>query len=316
MKTKMILFSLISGLLLVAGCKTTDPQKTTPISWKQQQGYLSRARDPRIFGLSFYDTPSGVQVRGGSRLHPGRSEVLEMLVDEPPRSVVNIKGNFGVQWPVLLDFTSTGTWFEFETAQKLGAHPVGGRKAVLVNRPGDDVPACQSLLPSLRLGQMFVENVLVYVRMANGSLGIAGRDVTDPQPKGVVGWGVLKKFKQIRLLYPLGKIGLVTTDAYEPNPAAIVAKIPLVRHAGVCAIYAWVDGKKSMVLIDPMGDFDVAGSASSVKLSDDLVVSPTQTESSTGEVRLGARFLQDYLVTICPQEGVVYFETVVSEDDG
>ena len=147
---KMRTMLLFVVLFLVAGCKTTEVQEVTPISWKQQQAYSAKVRDPRIFGLGIYDTPSGPQIRGGGRVHPGRAEALEMLMgeEETPRPVVNLNGNFGKQWPVLLDVSLASSWFEFDVAQDIGARPVGeGGKVELVRQSGDDVPACFSLIP-------------------------------------------------------------------------------------------------------------------------------------------------------------------------
>lgn len=322
MKTKALLISLFAVLLLVAACKTTDVRDATPISWKQQQGYMKKVRDPRIFGLSIYETPAGPQIRGGGRVHPSQAEVLEMLTEqkETLRPVVNLHGNFGVQWPVLLDLTMASSWFEFETAQKIGARPVGeGGKAQLVRRPGEEIPDCLSLIPSVRLGQLFVENCLVYVRLANGPIGSLDRGIDEPELKGVVGWDLLQKLEQIQLLYSVGKVVLVTSEAYEPNPNLLVAQLPLVKHAGACVVRGAVNGESGLILIDPAGDFEVAagadGAVSLVQLGPNFSFSNPQVSPSIGGVRFGARLLKNYQVTICPQAGVVYFETPPVEEE-
>ena len=275
---KRIFFMLTAVLLMTAGCKTTEPEKTTPISWEAQQAYLKKVRDPRVFGLGIYQTPSGVQIRGGGRLHPAQAEALPMLVEEPFRPVVNLHGNFGVQWPVLLDCAS-----------------------------------CLSLIPSLRLGQLFVENPLVYVRLANGPLGPAAREIEEPVLRGVVGWGGLQKLEQIQFVYSVGHVVLKTTEVYEPNPALVVAELPLVKHAGVCAVRGTVDGQDGIILIDPAGDFEVAtssgGEISILQLGENLSFSNPTVSVLPGEVRIGARLLQNYRVTICPQADTIYFET-------
>ena len=317
---KRIFFMLISVLLMMAGCKMTEPEQTTPISWEEQQAYLKKVRDPRVFGLGIYQTPSGVEIRGGGRLHPAQAEALPMLVEEPFRPVVNMYGNFGVQWPVLLDCASSASLMEFNTARKAGALAVGEqREPKLVTRPGDAVPSCLSLLPSLRLGQLFVENPLVYVRLANGPLGPAARDIEEPVVRGVVGWDVLQKMEQIQFLYSIGHVVAKTSEAYEPNPALVVAELPLVKHAGVCAVRGTVDGKEGVVLIDPAGDFEVAtssgGGISILQLGENLSFSNPVVSVLPGEVRLGARLLQNYRITICPQAETIYFETqpIISE---
>lgn len=309
---KYIFYFAVVMLMVTAGCKTTELTETTPISWEQQQAYLSRVRDPRIFGLGIYDTPAGPQIRGGGRLHPAQAEVLPMRVDESLLPVVNLHGNFGVQWPVLLDCTASSSWIEFNTAQKIGARPVGEQaRPLLLKRPGESVVSCLSLIPSLRLGQLFVENQLIYVQLANGPLGSLARGIEDPVLKGVIGWDVLKNMEQIQFLYSVGKIVLRTTDVYAPNPNLLEAELELVQHAGACAVRGTVNGKAGLILLDPAGDFEVAanGTVSSLKLGPNLTLSDPEVTLEPGSVRVGLRLLQKYRVTICPKAGKVYLET-------
>lgn len=315
---KQILFLLSAALLIVAGCKTTEPEKTIPVSWEEQQVFLKRVSDPRIFGLNIYETPSGPQIRGGGRLHPEQAEALPMQVEEPLRPVVSLHGNFGVQWPILLDLTAANSHMEFNTARKVRARPIGEQgRPQLVRRPGEEVTSCVALIPSLRLGQLFVENPLVFVRFENGPMGSLARGIDEPVLRGVVGWNVLEKLEQIQFLYSIGQIVLKTTEPYVPNPNLLVAELPLVEHAGACAVRGTVDGKRSLILIDPAGDFEVAagGAVSSLTLGRQLTFSNPEVSESPGGVRIGARVLQNYRVTVCPQAGVVYFETKVDVEE-
>jgi len=309
--SKRILFLMGAALLLAAGCKTTEPEETVPVSWEEQQQFLKRVNDPRIFGLHIYETPAGPQIRGGGRLHPEQAEALEMQGSEPLRPVVNLHGNFGVKWPILLDLTAANSHMEFNTARKAGARPVGEQgRPQLVRRPGEETTSCMGLIPSLRLGQLFVENPLVFIRFENGPLGSLARGIDEPVIKGVVGWNVLEKLEQIQFLYSAGRVILKTTEPYVPNPGLLQAELPLVKHVGACAVRGTVNGKQSLILIDPAGDFEVAanGSVSSLRMGP-LTLSTPEVSASPGGVRIGARWLQSYRVTVCPKAGVVYFET-------
>jgi len=298
-----------SVLVLFVGCETTkiDPE-AKPVSWATQKAYLSKSRDPRVFGLNIYQTPAGLEIRGGGRLHPSQAAVLPMKVSEPSRPVVELSDSFGRNRPVLLDFVSSRTWLEFGAAQKMRASPVADGKPELIRLPNEDIPACLSMVSSLRLGQLFIESPLVYVRLADGSLGTITRGIDESGLKGVIGWDLLKKMEQIRFLYSIEQVVLFTTEPYEPDPSLVVAALPLVKHAGACAVRGKVDGKDQLILIDPAGDFEIAGTSSSIELGSELVFSSSEETPSPGGVRIGARALQNYEISICPKAGLIYFE--------
>lgn len=306
---KQIAFGLIA-MLVPAGCKTLE-KDTKRIPWEQRKAYLKKVQDPRVYGLAIYDTPAGPQIRGGGRLHPERAGALDLLAGEPPRPLIHLNGNFNEQWPVLLDFTSGATWLEYELASRLRARPVGEMKARLVTLAGDDIPAALSCVSSLRLGQMFIEHPLVYVRMATGSLGAMNRNVSEGPVQAVIGWDLLKKFNQIQFLYSINQVLLTTMEEeYVPNPEWLVATLPLVKHVGMCAVRGRMNGQTGNILIDPAGDFEVAapGTVSSLQLGEGIVLSDPVAAPSPGGVRVGAKLLQKYQVTVCPRAGVIHFE--------
>jgi len=300
-----------TAILLAAGCKTTE---TKPVPWKEQSAYMAKVRDPRIYGFSMYQLPGGaLEYRGGSRLHPNQAAILPMKAEDPLRPVGILRGNFGLDSPLLFDFTAASSWLEFDLAQKLGAQPISEGKAQLVKVPGEEIAGCLSTVPSMRFGQLYIERPLVYVRMASGPLGSLARGIEKPELKGVVGWNLLNKFEQIQMDYSGKRVVLSTAEvAYDPDPARVVAKIPLVKHAGACAVRGTVDGKAGLVLIDPAGDFEIAtdgaAAVSSVQLDAGLVFSVPAVAKSPGGTRVGARLLKKYRVTVCPQAGMVYFE--------
>lgn len=310
MKMKTALFFLSVLLLFTAGCKTTE---TKPVSWKDQSAYLAKVRDPRIYGFGIYQTPGGVEYRGGCRLHAHQGAVLPMKAEKPFRPAVALRRSFGLESTVLLDFSVSSSWLEFDLAQSLGAIPVGEGDAQLVKLPGEEFGGCPSVIPSLRFKQLFIEHSLVYVRMATGPIGLLARGIEKPELEGVIGWEQLRKLKQIQLDYAKEQVVLSTVEtAYAPDPALVVAKIPLVKHAGACAVRGIVNGKESTILIDPAGDFematDSAAAIAAVQLDADLLFSAPAVAVSPGGIRIGARLLQNYKVTVCPQAGMIYFE--------
>lgn len=311
MKMKPDFFFIAALLLSAAACKTTE---TKPVPWKTQSAYLAKVRDPRIYGFSIYQTPAGIEFRDGGRLHPDQIAALSMEAEDPLRPVVMTKRNLGLESPVLLDFSTSASWLEFDLAQALGALPVGEREAQLVALPGEKIAGCPSMVPSMRFKQLYVERPLVNVRMATGPLGgVLARGIEKPELKGVIGWEILRKFEQIHLDYAEERVSLVTSGAaYMPDPARLIGKLPLVKHAGACAVNGLVNGEASLILIDPAGDFEIAtdGAApvSSVQLDADLLFSAPAVVKSPGGTRIGARLLKGYKVVVCPQAGVIYFE--------
>jgi len=310
MKIKPGFFLMAALLLSAAACKTTE---TKPVSWKTQSAYLAKVRDPRIYGFSIYQTPAGIEFRDGGRLHPEQIAALSMEAEDPLRSVVMTKGAFGLESPVLLDFSTSASWLEFDLAQALGALPVGEREAQLVALPGEKIAGCPSMVPSMRFKQLYVERPLVNVRMATGPLGSLARGIEKPELKGVIGWEILRKFEQIHLDYAEERVSLVTSGAaYMPDPARLVGKLSLVKHTGACAVSGLVNGKEALILIDPAGDFEMATDGavpvSSVQLDADLLFSAPAVVKSPGGTRIGARLLKGYKIVVCPPAGVIYFE--------
>lgn len=300
-------------LCLVAGCKTTDGP-AQPVSWERQSAYLSRVRDPRLYGLGIYETPAGIEIRGGGRLHPGQIEKLQMKAKDPVRPVVEVRGEFGRRWPVLLDVTASKSWINFDLAQKLDAIPVGEGDAMLLREAGSEIVRAVSLVPSMRFGQLYIEQPLLQVRMTEDPAGELERGIESPQIKGVIGWDILRRFAQIRFQPDSGDVILVTDEAYQPNPGLLTARLPLVQHAGVCAVYGNIAGRKRMVLIDPAGAFETAlpeaVPGGRIELTEDLFVDAVVSGKSSSGIRLGAEWLQQFTITVCPQEGAVYFERV------
>ncbi len=315
---KIRFWAAAAALLVISGCKTTE--ETTPLSWGRQQAYLARVRDPRVFHLGIYQTPGGVEYRGGRRLHPNQTEALKFQVEEPLRPAVMIRAKSGREHPVLLDFTASRTWFEFGLAQALGALPVGeNNQPNLLRHPSDEeIASCLAVVPYMRFRQLHIERSLVYVRFAEGPLGKMARGIEEPVLEGIIGWDLLKEFGQIRFDYTMEMLALATDeDDYQPNPARLETAIPLVKHAGACAVRARVDDQETLVLIDPAGDFEVAAedaaAVTALELGDLLIEAPVTAESPGG-VRVGARLLSRYQVTVCPQAGMLYLETLPEED--
>lgn len=305
-------------LVALVGCKTTSVEPAL-VSREEKHTFLKRLRDPRVFGLSIYEAPGGSKIGGGGWLHPSRHAVLPLLQSMPLRPVVMMTGRSRSEWPVLLDPTAALSRFEFETAQQVGAVPVGDGQLQWKRFPDDAVSSCQAIVPSICLNQLFIEDKVVWVRMKNGlpeaaCRGIDALDASKKHPflSAVIGWDVLKKFAQIQFLYREKSIVLKTTEPYEVFLEDEVLRLPLIDPAKECSIWAHVDGRAVPVLLDPAGDFFVATpngeTVSTLQIAGGMSLSAPEVVRSPQGYRLGARFLQSFRLTICPQAGAVYFE--------
>ena len=311
MKNGMMVFLLLIMSSVLVACQTVDPA-TSSISWRMKQEYFKKMRDPRIFGLNLYQTPTGVEIHGGGRLHPNQTVALDVLVEEPSRPVVGLITQFDKTLPALLDITSSRTWLEYASAVTLRATPLGEQDPTLIRLVDDDIDACYSMISSLRLGQLFIEYPTLYVRLATGSMGPLTRGMDDQNLRCVVGWDLLKKFEYIQFLYPVQKVILSTTEEYEPDPGLLVASLSLLEDADKCAVRGTVDGHDAMILVDPAGDFEVALpeglTAETVDVGLKWPLKNPQISRSPRGVRIGARIFQHYHVTICPKQGLLHIE--------
>jgi hypothetical protein len=317
MKNASTLCSLVA-ILLTAGCKTTEPGVVTPVAWEGRQAYMAKVKDPRYYGYSIYQTPAGIEYRGGCRLHPNQAKIMPMVECDPQRPVVTMTGRVDKDAPLLLDFCQGLSWMEFNLAQSVRAVPISEKQAMLVTISGEEIPGCLSVAPTLRIDQIFIENPQVIVRLANGPLGSLARGMVLPEPKGVVGWDILKRFEQIQLDYAAKKVALVTAETeYQPDPSGVAAALPLVSRAKGCAVNGEVNGEQKLILIDPAGDFEVATDGGTpvqqLRLGERLEFSSPVTAVSPGGTRIGARLLQKFKVTVCPKRGLIVFENAVVE---
>ena len=89
-----------------------------------------------------------------------------------------------------------------------------------------------------------------------------------------------------------------------------MATLPLLKDVGLYAVRGRKNGQPGNILIDLAGEFEVAadGAVSSLQLGEGIVLSNPVTVPSPGGMRIGARSLQNYRVTVCPQVGVIHFE--------
>jgi len=321
MKLTQAMPILLSTVLSLAGCSTSMKGAGGEVLMPavQQNTYLSHAKSPRQFGFSVHPIKEGYAFQGSGRLHPnhlaspsflkGKIPVIKMR-GRSPRNTMN----------VLLDFSAPSSWMEFSTSQKFGATFLGWENNVFPYRGPYNtggVAAYAGVVSQLRINQLFMENTPFYIRMATGSLGPIERGIRSPQIAAVLGWDNLRNFEYIQIDQRNRYVQFSSSQPYTPHEDLLMTKariLPL-RNYGL-AVEGAIFGETTPILLDFAGNYHFARG--------DIKVSSTK-QVSIGDVvfrqaptlllpvhnsppRAGRKLLENYLITICSNQGVVYFE--------
>jgi hypothetical protein len=221
----------------------------------------------------------------------------------------------------LVDTTSRDNWATMDLVKPLRGTPLGppgfGRTAAHVL---DDIGGLLFITPTFHVEDVQVENALFYARAASGPLGPAVRWVEDPVPNMVLGTGFLRSFPLVQFDLPRDRLLLATSQSYEPDEARLVATLPLLEEQGALACAAIVEGRPVKLLLDVVGDFELAmKDPPAPRLrqvsAGDLVFRQVATENAfdlgLGLLefpRLGRRLLQRFVVTVDFRQKLVFFE--------
>jgi hypothetical protein len=319
MKKIKILFVLFLGAVLT-GCFTTTTNVETPLSKEEQAQLLKKTKPPQTFGFDVFRIPKGIGFRGRARLHPEHISSVDMIKDGFP--LVSVQGRARRdKMNVLFDLHSNVSWIELTKAQEFKVDFLGFSKKFAYyhgkyNTGG--IPAYAGVISQIRFSNFFMENIPFYVRMARGSLGLQNRGIKKPHVDAVLGYDNLKGLEYIQI-NPFGnKIKLSATIPYVPHDALLQAKLRIVHVPGFgLAVKGSIDGKPTAIVLDFVGDLyfscggvPVGNKTKSICLGDVCFVD-VLTYIIPGKIvppRIGNRLLKDYIVTVCPKKGIVYFE--------
>jgi len=307
--------------LLLAACSTPSlkPSQESILPEVQQQAYLSHAKPAQHFGFKVFPIENGeVGMRGSARLHPNQQAVLPMAGKLLP--VLPIGGrNLKHPSHALLDTGSPTSWMEFSYAQKIHTDFLSFRERNFPYRGGyntGNVPAYGAIAHQLRIDQLFIDNLPLYIRMATGSLGPQARNIEAPPITTVLGYDCLQLFSAIQFDFLHNTIRLSTSSPFTPNDEWLISQAPIVQQQNVgLAVEAAIFGKNTPVVLDLAGDYFLAhpeanGSTVRQLSFGDLVFRQvSQIPLPPGTLpRAGRNLFAGLIVTICPQDGIVYFE--------
>jgi hypothetical protein len=179
------------------------------------------------------------------------------------------------------------------------------------------VTACRSLLTNLKLGTMHVENVLFYTRLATGGLGPLDRGLEEPSVGMVLGWDLLRRLEMVRFDFAEKKVSFVSTERMDIDDTALSGRATISSVPGYgCVVEGRLGGQPQLFVLDPAGDFELAFAGTALEGVDELSLGSltvrnvaVSTVAMEGQLpRIGGRLLSKYAVTLCPRQGLVYFE--------
>lgn len=315
---RLIIF-FFSSLLLV-GCKTPIYSTTeTKLPDIQQQAYLSHAKPARHFGYQVFPiSKTEIGMRGNARLHPNHRAIVPMKKDKTP--VIEIAGrNYRDPAPALIDTSSPDSWMEFSYSQTINTDFLSFRERNFPYRGNHNtggVPAYAAIAYQLRIRQLFIENMPLYIRMATGSLGLQARNIESPPLRAVLGYDLLKLFSYVQFNFVNGTIDFDTMNPFTPNEKWLIAETSIIdkENEGL-VIEGALFGKKTPFILDLAGDYHLAHANAdrlpARQLSvGELVFRKVPQTALPPQVlpRLGRYLFTDLIITICPQAGTVYFE--------
>jgi hypothetical protein len=313
-----------TALLMVAfmaGCNSAefDSDEQYVLSEDEQKDYLSYVKQPQQFGFSVYATQGGIALRGLARQHPLHTASASFIGGDAP--VIKVRGKAArMKMNALLDTSSPTSWMEFDIAEEFDAFPLGVDGQVFPYQGGYDtgaVNAFAAVVTQMRIDQLCIEDIPLYVRMAAYTLGPLNRGISSPRIDGVFGYDVLGTFEYIRIDLEAGTVDFSATTEYTPNENLLMtsAKIVSAPNYGL-AVEGAIFGEPTPIILDIAGDYHFENSQAESSVTDqvslgDVVYVNVPTRLPTERnlpPRAGRLLLQKYIITICPGKGVVHFE--------
>ncbi|MDF7824912.1 hypothetical protein P4B35_12890 [Pontiellaceae bacterium B12227] len=306
------------ALLLLAGCASKNKYGEEKfLTEREQKAALAKTKPPQYFGFAAFPAQGGIDYRGYARLHPNHQAEMDFENNKP---VIKIRGRANrLSGMALLDFSSAMSWMEFSKASDFDAVFMGMNEDVIPYRGqfSGDVNAYAAVVSQIRIDQLFMENVPLFVRMSVGGLGPYSRNIFDPTIDTVFGYDILGLYETIQLNLRDGHVIFSTSHPYTPNEDLLMssARIKNVKGYGLCVEGA-IFGQTTPIVLDVAGEYHFARSDKKVSQTKqvslgDVVYRKVPTMLLPPELplpRAGRLMLEKYIITICPTQGFVYFE--------
>lgn len=307
---------------IMAGCNSAeyDSDEQYVLTENEQKDYLSYVKQPQQFGFAVYEKQGGgIALRGVAHLHPLHAASTRFIGGDAP--VIKVGGKASrMKMNALLDTSSPSSWMEFDTAEEFDAIPLGVDGQVFPYQGAYDtgaVNAFAAVVTQMRIDQLYIEDIPLYVRMAAYTLGPLNRNIFSPRIDGVLGYDVLGTFEYIQIDLQAGTVNFSATTAYTPKENLLMTAARIVSSPTYgLAVEGAIFGEPTPIILDIAGNYHFENSQAEssvtqqVSLGEVVYVNiPTRLPiGSSLPPRAGRLMLQKYILTICPKKGVVYFE--------
>ena len=325
--TQIALFTIATIFLFAcqSGSKEDSKQKDRPIPVETQKDYLAKTMPPQQFGLQIYRVgQNGIAYTGRVHLHPNHFSTAKMLEDDIP--LIKMTGRASREkFHALIDPSSPISWMEFSTSRKVRAHFLGIDDLVIPYRGSYNtggVDAYAAVVDQVHIETLFMECLPLYIRMSIGSLGPLARGIIKPQVDAIIGYDNLQAFEYIQFNFPNRSLTFSSDTPYKPkkSPRLFSAKILSAKNYGL-VVKGTINDEPAPIILDLCANYHFARgdlrvtSTPAVGLGDlELLDLPTLLlPRNNAPARIGRKELSNYLVTVCPKLGVVYFEKISAE---
>jgi len=314
--------TVLLAAALLAGCNSAKNEagKQYVLSEKQQKAYVARAKEPQQFGFMVYERQDGgIALQGEAHQHPLHVASADFSGGNAP--VIKVAGKARrMKMNVLLDTSSATSWMEYNAAKEFEAIPLGVDGQIFPYQGNADtgaVNAFAAVVTQMRIDQLCIENIPLFVRMAANSLGPLNRGVYNPKIGGVFGYDVLKTFEYVQIDLEEGKVNFSATEPYTPNETMLMTAAKIVPSSNYgLAVEGAVFDESTPIILDIAGNYHFEGRADDSTITEQVSLGevvyinvPTRApRKSKSPPRAGRLMLQKYIITICPKQGVVYFE--------
>lgn len=243
-------------LALATSCSTPAPRHSTPLSGAQVEALYKAQRRPQVFGMTDYSGKGEASFAGAHRLHANHLTTALTKGTDKKLPLIEIMSGSPGKVMALLDTSSADSWCTPEAAVVLGLTPLGPPGYTRKPRHVvDDTKGYLCAASTIRIEDLYMENVLMFLRGATAPLGGVGRDVTDPDPSVVLGASFIRAFNYVRFDFAKGEILFSATSDYRVRDDKLLASAPIRWVDGALAVEGMIDGTPTNIVLDIAGRY-------------------------------------------------------------